>query len=285
MRVLVGLFLVSFAVAGQVRAEPAIWVVQSPTAKVYLFGTMHLLPKHVEWFGPKISAAFGASNVLFEEADVAMSDPQKIATFMTQAASPDIDLFALLPRKYANKFQELVRSCGLPISFVAHSRPWFAAMLPTMCDLMKDSHGDIAGKMGPELNLIARAKDGGKKIDFFETQEQQIGYLTSAPEKVQISELEDAIDEGDNSNLIAMEDSWFAGDVAAIAKLVAKDGHDDEQTYQTIFVHRNERFSSRIATMLQGHDTVLVAIGAGHLAGPDSVQAQLAKQGIAAHRL
>jgi uncharacterized protein YbaP (TraB family) len=36
--------------------------------------------------------------------------------------------------------------------------------------------------------------------------------------------------------------------------------------------------------MLKGHGTVFVAIGAGHLAGPDSVIAMLAKQGIQAKR-
>jgi uncharacterized protein YbaP (TraB family) len=285
MRLLAGLLLMVLAAAPHARAEPAIWMVQSPTAKVYLFGTMHLLPKHVDWFGPKIEAAFAASSVLFEEADIGMIQPQSLAKFMNQAVSPDTDLFHLLPARYAEKFQHLMHSCALPMSVVAHFRPWYAAMLPTICDLIKDSHGDIASKMGPEGNLITRAMNSGKKIDFFETADQQISYLTSAPEKVQIKELEDAIDEGADSNFIAMEESWFTGDVDAIARLVAKDGHDDEETYQTIFVHRNERFAARIETMLQGHDTIFVAIGAGHLAGQDSVQAQLGKKGIGARRL
>lgn len=285
MSLRVGLLLLALAVGGHARAEPAIWLVQSPTAKVYLFGTMHLLPKHVDWFGPKISAAFGASTALFEEADIGMVQPQVMSNIMNQAVSPDFDLLRLLPGKYADKLGKLVQSCHLPMTVVAHFRPWFAAMLPTECELMQDSHGEVSAKLGPEGTLIARAKDDGKKIDFFETAEQQIGYLSNEPEKVQIAQLEDAIDEGADSNLNAMEESWFSGDVAAIAALVTKDGHDDEATYQTIFVHRNERFAARIEAMLQGHDTVFVAIGAGHLAGPDSVQAQLGKQGIVARRL
>ena len=51
--------------------------------------------------------------------------------------------------------------------------------------------------------------------------------------------------------------------------------------YDMIFTQRNVRFAARIAQALKGSQTVFVAIGAGHLAGPDSVQAQLGKLKIA----
>jgi hypothetical protein len=276
--------LLACAHIGIARAEPALWLVQSPTAKIYLFGTMHVLPKHVDWFGPRISAAFAASTILFEEADIGMVQPQVMSHIMNEAVSPDFDLLPLLSSKTAAKFTELVRSCHLPLNVVSHFRPWFAAMLPTMCDLMAGSEGALDSKLGPEGALITRAKQQHKQIDFFETADQQIGYLSNAPEKIQIAELEQAIDEDDPSELTRIEDAWFNGDVAAIAKSVAHDRGDDETTYQTIFVHRNERFAQRIATLLRGHDTAFVAIGAGHLAGPDSVQVQLEKQGFKSNR-
>jgi uncharacterized protein YbaP (TraB family) len=276
--------LLACAHIGIARAEPALWLVQSPTAKIYLFGTMHVLPKHVDWFGPRISAAFAASTILFEEADIGMVQPQVMSHIMNEAVSPDFDLLPLLSSKTAAKFTELVRSCHLPLNVVSHFRPWFAAMLPTMCDLMAGSEGALDSKLGPEGTLITRAKQQHKQIDFFETADQQIGYLSNAPEKTQIAELEQAIDEDDPSELTRIEDAWFNGDVAAIAKSVAHDRGDDETTYQTIFVHRNERFAQRIATLLRGHDTAFVAIGAGHLAGPDSVQVQLEKQGFKSNR-
>jgi uncharacterized protein YbaP (TraB family) len=284
MKIMACVAVVACAYAGMARAEPAIWVVQSPTAKVYLFGTMHLLPKHVDWFGPRIGAAFSASNILFEEADIGMVQPQVMSHIMNQAVSPGFDLFRLLPSKTALKFTDLVRSCHLPINVVSHFRPWFAAMLPTMCDLMS-GQGDLDSKLGPEGTLITRAKQEQKKIDFFETPDEQIGYLANAPEKAQIAELEQAIDEDDPADLVRIEEAWFNGDVAAVARTIAKDRGDDEASYQTIFVHRNERFAARIMGILHGHDTVFVAIGAGHLAGPDSVQAQLGKQGVIATRL
>jgi uncharacterized protein YbaP (TraB family) len=273
------------AIASIAHAEPAIWQVQSPTAKIYLFGTMHLLPKHTDWLGPKIKSAFSDSAVLMEEADIGMVSPLSIATIMNRAESPDTDLFRLLPPKSAAKFSDMVHSCHLPNSVVAHFRPWFAAMLPTMCAVLAENAGSTAASAGPEGIFITMAKASAKKIDFFETAQQQIGYLADAPEKVQLAELEQSIDEGNPKELDAMEASWSAGDVESLSKLIQKDRIGDEQSYETIFLHRNERFAQRIEALLNGHETIFVAIGAGHLAGPDSVQAQLAKHGVVARRL
>ncbi len=274
-----------WAMAGAAHAEPAIWQVQSPTATIYLFGTMHLLPKHTDWLGPKIKSAFNDSAVVMEEADIGLVSPMSIAAIMNRAESPDTDLFRMLPPRSAAKFGDMVRSCHLPNSVVAHFRPWFAAMLPTMCAVLAETNGNAAASAGPEGTFIGMAKAAGKKIDFFETAQQQIGYLADAPDKVQLAELEQSIDEGSSAELDAMEASWTSGDVAALAKLVQKERFSDELTYQTIFLHRNERFAQRIEALLHGHATIFVAIGAGHLAGPDSVQAQLARHGIMARRL
>ena len=275
------LLLLSFRVAS---AEPAIWEVRSPTARVYLFGTMHLLPKHVDWFTGKVSAAFADSSVVFEEADIGFDKPEIFSHIMNQAVSPDYDLWQSLPDKVGAKLRKLVQSCHLPANVVAHFRPWFAAQLPTVCAIMNENHG--AGSMlGPESTLIKQARATGKRMDFFETAEQQIGYLSGASEKAQIEQLEQEIDEGGGDNFSGMETAWFTGDVPSIAKLMEKMRSQSTEFYNTLILHRNERFAARIADMLNGHDTVFVAIGAGHLAGPDSVQVLLAKQGVVSKRL
>jgi uncharacterized protein len=278
------LLIISGTVA---RAEPAMWVVQSPTAKVYLFGTMHILPKPADWLSPKIASAFGDSQVLFEEADIGLVQPEVVSRVMNQAVSPDTDLWQMLPAETATKFRKLVQGCHLPPGVVAHFRPWFASQLPTLCELMAASPGQSFASSGPEATFITKAKQTGKRIDFFETAEQQIGYLSSSPEKVQIAQLEQAIDDA-NSNpaeLADLEKTWLAGDMKAIAKSVADLRAHGEDFYRTVFVNRNERFAQRIAALLAGHETVFVAIGAGHFSGPDSVQAQLLKQHIEAKRI
>jgi uncharacterized protein YbaP (TraB family) len=275
--------------ASPALAEPAIWEVHSGTAKVYLFGTMHILPTKVDWFGPKVAPAFAASGLLMEEADVGLSNPAIAQTIMAKAISPDMDIWTKLSASAAAKFRKQLLKCHLPDSVVAHFRPWFASMLPTLCPLIENAGagGVSVENSSPEAALLAKAKQAGKSEAFFETAEQQMGYLAGAPEAVQIKELESAIDDGDNGgdDFKGMEASWQAGDVASIAKLVAGMRDKGAAFYELIFTQRNQRFAARIAALLHGKQTVFVAIGAGHLAGPDSVQAQLAKLGVVAKRL
>jgi uncharacterized protein YbaP (TraB family) len=55
--------------------------------------------------------------------------------------------------------------------------------------------------------------------------------------------------------------------------------------YNTLLTERNRRWAQQVAQMLDSHQTVFVAVGAAHLAGPDDVQAQLQKLGIAVERV
>jgi uncharacterized protein len=54
--------------------------------------------------------------------------------------------------------------------------------------------------------------------------------------------------------------------------------------YQKLVVQRNIAWSEKIAEILKGSGVQQIAVGAAHLAGPDSVQVQLAKRGIKAER-
>jgi uncharacterized protein YbaP (TraB family) len=272
---------------GVAHAEPALWFVSGAGAKVYLFGTMHILPKKADWFGPKIAAAFADSSALVEEADVGLSNPAVVQKIMMQAVAPDYDIWSKLSAKAADRFRAEVKSCGLPDQVVAHFRPWFASMLPAVCALMSGGDKSAVASSSPEAALLAKARAGGKAVDFFETPEQQIGYLAGASEAVQIKALESAIEDDDNNgeSFNGMEATWLAGDVPGIAKLVDGMRAKGVAFYDVIFTQRNKRFAARIAAMLGGKKTVFVAIGAGHFAGPDSVLAMLAKMGIVAKRL
>jgi uncharacterized protein YbaP (TraB family) len=269
------------------RAEPAMWLVQSPTAKIYLFGTMHILPTPVDWFSPKIAAALNDSAVLIEEVDIRLAQTDAMNRIIAMATSSDTDLWQILPKASAEKFRKLIKACHLPASVVAHMRPWFATFQPEICEVMKATTDQNFTTNGPEAVLATRARQAGKRVEFFETAEEQISAASSAPINVQIAALEQSIDEADKNptEVADVEKTWFAGNVDAIAKDAAAMRAFNNDMYVSLFVNRNIRFARRIAALLQGHETIFVAIGAGHLTGPDSVQAQLQKQNIPSKRM
>ena len=264
-------------------ADPALWRVDSPTARVYLFGTMHILPKPADWFEGKIAAAFHDSGVIWEEADVGLNDPELVARIMSEAVAPDYDLMAALPPAYATKLHDQMDGCGLGDGVVTHVKPWMATMMVSICQMMAGAGGKL-GPMSdnPEAVLNAKARENGKGMLYFETADQQIGYLSGAPEAAQMSQLKQAFDQasGGKDEFGPIETAWLAGDVAGIAANVEQSRKEDPASYDVVFKQRNARFAERIEDIIKGHGTVFVAIGAGHFAGPDSVIALLEKAGI-----
>lgn len=76
-------------------------------------------------------------------------------------------------------------------------------------------------------------------------------------------------------------DEWADGDIAGIASLVASpDGVGfSGPVYESLLVERNRNWVPQIEAMLDEPGSVLIAVGAGHLAGPDSVITMLRDKG------
>ncbi len=79
--------------------------------------------------------------------------------------------------------------------------------------------------------------------------------------------------------------AWSAGYEARLEGLFNNELREKyPELYHRLIADRNARFADRLATLPKGQGVVFVAIGAAHLVGPDSVQADLAKLGCAAVR-
>lgn len=121
-----------------------------------------------------------------------------------------------------------------------------------------------------------------------ETAEEQIRFLADMPSALQLDMLRQTLHETDASKLEFKElvEAWDKGDVEAIARL--KNSLMKRETpalYQRLLVTRNATWAGKIRAMLDTPGTVFIAVGAAHLAGPDSVQAQLHKLGVDATRV
>jgi uncharacterized protein YbaP (TraB family) len=84
----------------------------------------------------------------------------------------------------------------------------------------------------------------------------------------------------------ALVAAWLAGDVDKLGKMEKQyEAPVDDELYHRMFVERNKNWASKIQEMLKGSGTILIAGGAGHFAGPDSVLVQLQTLGIKAERV
>jgi uncharacterized protein YbaP (TraB family) len=112
--------------------------------------------------------------------------------------------------------------------------------------------------------------------------------LADLPEAMQLEFLRQSFkDVADGpGKLHELIDAWRNGDTAAIARIEDEDLRKDSPTlYQTLIVERNQAWAKTIAERMQQPGVSFVAVGAGHLAGPDSLQEQLRKLGVKTTRI
>ena len=266
-------------------AHPALWVVKRADTTIYLFGTVHLLPNDTDWRYPALDRALAASDSLtIELTDDGPAHMQALVLqYGLDPAHPLID--KLSPRENA-ALASAAQTAGVPggVRTLQIMRPWLAALTLAVTPLLK---AGLDPAHGVDKLLQAQMLAAGKPVDGLETAEQQIRFLADLPPAVELAFLRATLHDADqgSTELTELIGAWKAGDTAAIAKLEDEDLRQREPAlYQRLLVERNRNWAGRIATMLQKPGTIFIAVGAAHLAGPDSVQAQLHKLGIEAAR-
>jgi uncharacterized protein YbaP (TraB family) len=82
-----------------------------------------------------------------------------------------------------------------------------------------------------------------------------------------------------------MQSAWKRGDQSVFVTMLSQLKAASPETYRMMFTERNARWADWIRARMQAPGTVFIAVGAGHLAGPDSVLVRLAERGLASQRI
>jgi uncharacterized protein len=268
----------------QAFADAALWKIQRRESTVYLFGTVHVLPPNTRWRYPALDDALKASDVLYVElVDDDQATLQPLVTrYGIDVAHP---LSGELDANDEQRLQAAAQTAGLPPQALDMMKPWLAALTLTVAPIVKAGFDPDSGA---DKRLRREFAATGKPVRGLEGAEQQIRYFADLPQPVEVSLLRSTLDDYDKAatELDELVQDWRRGDVAAIAALENSDMRGKYPVlYKTLLTDRNERWARRIAQLLQQPGTVFIAVGAAHLAGPDDVQNQLQKLGIAVTRV
>ena len=265
-------------------ADPALWVVKDADTTVYLFGTVHVLKPGLSWFDEGVKAAFDKSDELvleMLEPDTATMQGLIMKTALNPAGPT---LTEKLPADKREAYVKVMTDVGVPAAALDRFDPWFAAVTLSIAGLPKLGYDP---ESGAERILGAAAKAANKQVIGLETAEQQLGYFDALPEPLQVKFLVSTVDEYPRmaTELDKMIASWSAGDPEALGKTMNEELADTPELSKVLLADRNARWADWIEQRLQKPGTVFIAVGAGHLAGAESVQAQLAKHKLNATRV
>jgi uncharacterized protein YbaP (TraB family) len=261
-------------------ADPAMWVVRDADSTIYLIGTAHLLRPGMEWKSAKVEKALADSSELWLE----VPDPENEAAVLPLVQRYGTDNKKPLSQKLSatqnEKLAKAAAEYGIPKQSLEPMQPWLVGMMFTALPLQKVGYDPHAGV---DLILQAEAKKKGEKILGFETMEEQVRFLAELPESDQIAFLDNSLDEAAEgiAKVEKLDTAWVNGDNTAIGDLLITEVKAKAPSiYQKLIVDRNVRWAQKIEMILHASGVQLIAVGAAHLVGPDSVQVQLAKRGI-----
>lgn len=262
---------------------PAMWTLSDEDTEIHIFGTVHLLRPEVEWrTGAFDSALSGADTIVFE-VDMKSPEAQRaIATdFLARGMFQDgRTLKEVLSDEDEAVVSAAFDSVGVPIDAMNTFEPWMASVNLGVMKLVADGYDPNSGV---ETVIESEATKAGKSFGFLESISQQADAFDLLDEDDQIAMLYESalmLDESPQM-LDLLVDEWADGDVTGIASLVASpDGVGfSGPAYESLLVNRNRNWVPQIEAMLDEPGSVLIAVGAGHLAGPDSVIQMLRDKG------
>ncbi len=245
-------------------AEPALFVVQDPDTTIYIFGTFHALDGKADWFRDEVKTAFDQSDELILE------------TLIPEM--PGIAGDAPSPRRQP-RVQPL--SVTPSASFLGTTR--------LAIDAGK-SQGMSVGN-GADMVLRRAAELSGKHVEGLETLESQFAMFrrmppapAPAPGHMNRRRNEAAVNSISRA-MVEMQEAWKQGDQAIFVRMLGELKAASPASYRMMFTERNGRWADWINARMQTPGTVFVAVGAGHLAGADSLLVRLAQRRIESTRL
>lgn len=260
--------------------NPAMWVVRDQDTTIYLFGTVHVLRPGLNWLKDDVKVAFEGSDELVVEVQEPADPGAMQATVNKLASNPQgITLRSLLTPPVLTKYEKTLGTLNIPAVALDQYEPWYASVALTTLPLMMQGY-DL--NSGVDKVLMSTAKAQGKPVGQLETAEQQLSIFDSLDARKQVEFLDvtlDAVPEA-ASQIDALVEAWGKGDLASLDKLMNEGMENYPDLYDALLTDRNANWVKWIKARMEQPGTVFMAVGAAHLVGKDSVQAQLAAQGI-----
>ncbi len=268
-------------------SEPAVFAVRDADSTIYLYGAVHVRPNGADWGGPIAHAALAASSDVWTEMEISPQTDargQQLARQLS-VAPPDRPLSSWLNAAQNARLAALCQRLHIDRNALEHLQPWAASLTLTLLPILQAGYDP---QSGVDRDVDAYADAHHLHEHAFETIDEQLGYLANLSPRVQRQMLLEAIDEAEQgpSELAQMTDAWEHGDLGALQRIVVDEMRRDyPELYQVLFIRRNAAWLPVIQRQLQGSGTAFIAVGAGHLLGPDGLVAQLRAHGARVDRV
>lgn len=267
---------------GETRSTPLLYEVYKGKNKLYLMGTFHVGRPGMYPLGQPVLKAFHAAKALALESN---DDPEQAArTFASVAFLKPGQVPHEWPPPMGSASQRLVSKFGISETFVGQAKPLTLVLALTVADAASVG---LTAEWGTESMLIRLAKAQGKSIVGVEPEGFALDLAYQLPFDDQLVFLDSAaadIDTGRNrAETETLLRLWQAGDPVNLAsaweRQIASLPASVQQHERKELAIRSRTMEAAISGYLGSGDRYFVAVGFGHLLGPDGIVALLQRHG------
>lgn len=265
-----------------------LWKVENSAGKdkVYLLGSVHVVPDDIYPLSRKITDAYDSSAYVVVEADINNIDQAKVQqlTMENGIYTDGSTLQSELSETVYAKLAGFLRFTGMfTIEQMNPMKPWLAALMVPQLMISK-----LGYRMdnGIDMYFLRMAKRDKKSVFELESAEYQIELLSSFTDDLQKKFLESTLDEIETfkEEFDSMIKAWRDDDVAKMEKIL-NDEYDNNPglagVYKKLVYDRNVSMTSKIDGYLKDKRKArfFVIVGAAHLIDKDGIVGMLEKKG------
>ena len=264
------------------RDRGLLWRISRDGRSSWLFGTLHVGKPAWRRFGPQVTAALKASDVLALEIDP--TDPA-----LMQALA-ELQAPALLPEPLAARLtQAYERACVAPES-LATLHPVLQA---TTLTVLEARWLGMDSSYAQEQLLVSQVRATGRRVVSLETAAQQKAALVPDDAEEALAALDQSLaqleDQSGRRVLGRMAQAWEGGDLATLEDFDAWcecAATEAEKVFmRKLNDERNPPLADGIEAQHKQGRRVFAAVGALHMTGPQSLPRLLQQRGFKVERV
>ena len=270
------LILICTILSANAHAKSPVWKVSKDGKHLFLGGTIHLLTTSDYPLPFAFNAAYHNSKILVLETDLqkfsAPEFQQKIIQNTMYSSGKKITQF--LEADTLKALGNHLGNRGIPMEPLLQFKPGMLSITLTMIELQR------LGLVGTGVDEFysQKALDERRELEYLETVEEQIAFLSNMGEGNENELIKHTLDElKDLPRLFdLMKKAWKNGDNAQLQKIAIDPWIENfPKLYKTLLVDRNNHWIPKIEQMLKTKKIELVLFGALHFVGEDGILAQL----------